>query len=207
MGIVLKTNSKNLIGKRFGKLTIIDIICSHSKGRGYIWKCKCDCGNITEAYTAKLNGGRKKSCGCLLSGEGHYMWTGYKGMSGYAWLKIKNRSKTENREFTITASDIWNLYEKQNRKCALSGEKITFEHDENGILCGEQTASLDRIDSKKGYTLDNVQWVHKDLNIMKMDMIQDNFIYWCKKIANNFKDKTDIIINEKSRERWKDLSV
>ena len=32
---------------------------------------------------------------------------------------------------------------------------------------------------------DNVQWIHKDLNIMKGSMTQENFIKWAKLIANN----------------------
>ena len=47
------------------------------------------------------------------------------------------------------------------------------------------TASLDRIDSSKGYTTDNIQWVHKDINIMKNDYGNDYFIEICKKVAKN----------------------
>jgi hypothetical protein len=46
------------------------------------------------------------------------------------------------------------------------------------------TASLDRIDSSKGYTLGNIQWVHKWVNLMKQDMTDQEFIEWCKTITN-----------------------
>ncbi len=49
------------------------------------------------------------------------------------------------------------------------------------------TASLDRIDSTKGYTLDNIQWIHKDLNKMKMNFANDYFIKTCKLVAENNK--------------------
>lgn len=48
----------------------------------------------------------------------------------------------------------------------------------------KQTASLDRIDNTKGYTEDNVQWVHKIINKMKSDLTQEDFIMWCKRINN-----------------------
>lgn len=48
---------------------------------------------------------------------------------------------------------------------------------------GETTASLDRIDSNRGYTQDNVQWVHKDVNKMKMDLNQQIFVELCRAIA------------------------
>lgn len=43
-------------------------------------------------------------------------------------------------------------------------------HFKNSSL---QTASLDRIDSSKGYTIDNVWWIHKQLNWMKWDLTID----------------------------------
>ena len=45
------------------------------------------------------------------------------------------------------------------------------------------TASLDRIDSTKGYIDGNIQWVHKRINTMKMDMSQKDFIDFCKQVA------------------------
>ena len=41
---------------------------------------------------------------------------------------------------------------------------------------GEQTASIDRIDSTKGYYIDNIQWVHKDVNRMKKDF-EENYLF------------------------------
>lgn len=48
------------------------------------------------------------------------------------------------------------------------------------------TASPDRIDSSLGYTKDNVQWVHKDVNTIKWDLSHDRFVKLCKTITENF---------------------
>jgi hypothetical protein len=72
------------------------------------------------------------------------------------------------------------LFIRQNKKCALSGIDISIEFDGSG------TASLDRIDSLKHYTIDNVQWVHKDINKMKMDFPQESFIKMCKLVSDNW---------------------
>jgi hypothetical protein len=53
----------------------------------------------------------------------------------------------------------------------------------------KQTASLDRIDSTKGYIKGNIQWVHKDVNKMKWNWNQSNFINWCKLITNYYNEK------------------
>jgi len=53
----------DLVGQRFGKLIVKELI-GHTKNRGVIWKCKCDCGNEVDVVAALLTGNRKKSCGC-----------------------------------------------------------------------------------------------------------------------------------------------
>lgn len=45
--------------------------------------------------------------------------------------------------------------------------------------------SVDRIDSNKGYTKDNIWIVHKDVNLIKQDYDIKYFISMCKAIANN----------------------
>jgi phosphoglycerate-specific signal transduction histidine kinase len=47
-----------------------------------------------------------------------------------------------------------------------------------------QTASLDRIDSKLPYTYNNIQWIHKDINRMKNAYRQDYFIQLCGMVVN-----------------------
>ena len=61
-------NSINLIGKRFGKLVVIQQDKQpHKDGFAY-WICQCDCGNITRPIrSASLKDGRTKSCGCINS--------------------------------------------------------------------------------------------------------------------------------------------
>ena len=54
---------KDITGKRYGKLTVIEN--TGRKYQGYIWKCQCDCGNFTEVPIGRLASGNTKSCGCL----------------------------------------------------------------------------------------------------------------------------------------------
>lgn len=46
-----------------------------------------------------------------------------------------------------------------------------------------RTASLDRIDSTKGYVEGNVQWIHKRLNIMKGKSTDVTFIKDCERVV------------------------
>lgn len=90
--------------------------------------------------------------------------------------------------FKVSIKELWELFEKQNRQCSLSGLDIQF-----GVQSRvkekqkECTASLDRVDNSRGYTIDNVQWVHKDINKMKNTHSQEAFINICKLVASKNK--------------------
>lgn len=75
------------------------------------------------------------------------------------------------------------LYVKQGSRCALTGLPIGISNTIKGDWHGETTASLDRIDSRKGYTRDNVQWVHKWINKMKWELDQEQFITLCEAVV------------------------
>lgn len=108
-------------------------------------------------------------------------------LSGTFFHYIKKRAKSRNLEFTITKEFLWNLYLKQNEKCALSSIPIKLIKKNNNRSPNWKiiTASLDRIDPTKGYIENNVQWVHKVVNIMKNTLNNNDFIYICKKINDN----------------------
>ena len=53
----------SIIGKRFGKLTVISLDHIDKKRRTH-WKCKCDCGNEKVILRGGLTSGDNVSCGC-----------------------------------------------------------------------------------------------------------------------------------------------
>lgn len=59
---------KDLTGKIFGRLTVIeqveDHICSNGRHNAQ-WLCECKCGNKTIVQSGDLNSGHTSSCGCL----------------------------------------------------------------------------------------------------------------------------------------------
>lgn len=55
---------ENLIGKTFGRWTVIDYAENDKFGREK-WKCKCECGTIRNVSKCTLINGQSKSCGCL----------------------------------------------------------------------------------------------------------------------------------------------
>lgn len=57
----------DLVGKRFGRLTVIEM--AGVKRHHAQWLCQCDCGLTTLSYAYQLNNGSKQSCGCLRTEE------------------------------------------------------------------------------------------------------------------------------------------
>lgn len=178
-----------LLGKKFGKLTVVSF--SHIDSRHAIfWNCKCDCGNECIGRGDSLKKNKKRSCGCLQRsiGKENNNYKGYEGISRVVWNKLilnsknRGRNKTRNIPFDLTIEYVWNLFLKQNKLCAITQLPIRFPSNSKKS-CKDGNASLDRIDSSKGYTEDNIQWVHKDINMMKQSFSQAYFIELCKKVV------------------------
>lgn len=64
----------NLIGQKFGMLTVIED--RGSCRYGALWLCECECGNRLETYSSNLLGGTKYSCGCKRKNDEKYDLTG-----------------------------------------------------------------------------------------------------------------------------------
>lgn len=114
-------------------------------------------------------------------------WSGVGDISGKYFCYLKSNARRGNGrilEFSITKEFLWKLYLEQDKKCAYTKISIIISPNRDLKLT---TASLDRIDSSKGYIEGNVQWVHKDVNKMKMDLNEDDFKYYCKLVNNNYK--------------------
>lgn len=177
----LNPQIENISKEKFNKLTAIKFI--EIKNHKTYWLFKCDCNNKIILDKALVKLGRKKSCGCFRGNERHYnkSWTGCGEISGAFFSKIKNSAKKRNIEFNISIEYIWNLFLKQNRKCVYSNLELKFN---SGSLYFDGTASLDRIDSSKGYIKGNLQWIHKNIQSMKMNKTEKEFLSWCNKISN-----------------------
>lgn len=61
---------KNEIGNHYGKLTVIERAKNNSSGNA-MWKCQCECGNITIASGTDLRRGHYQSCGCHITEARH----------------------------------------------------------------------------------------------------------------------------------------
>lgn len=98
---------------------------------------------------------------------------------------LLTRSKKRNHECTLTLQELKQLWEISNH-CVYSGVELKLPKTK-GVNSQIYTASVDRIDSLKGYTIDNIQYVSIAINHMKNNMTHEETIELCKTIANKWK--------------------
>lgn len=168
----------------------------YTKGSKYKawWQC-LTCGHEWQATVCNRIGrgsGCPKCWAVNKRGNKNCRWTGYGEISGRQWHCLKKEATKERRNcrrkteretlpFNITIEYIWNLFLEQNRRCALSGRLLIMRGKVNGKLIGN--ASLDRIDSSKGYVEGNVQWIDKKLQFTKRNLSDQEFIAICESVA------------------------
>lgn len=108
------------------------------------------------------------------------------GMIGYvrlSWFNsFKASAETRGYSWNITPEFLDSLYIIQEGQCCYSGLPIGWS--ESGW---NHTASIDRIDNNIGYEENNIQLVHKDVNMMRGSLCDDRFKELCFLITDKVK--------------------
>jgi hypothetical protein len=110
----------------------------------------------------------------------------FKGRVGpmpLTWFEMKRKGGLHRGyAWDLQPEDVISMWEAQGGVCALSGLPIGW-----AVAGLTATVSIDRIDSSEGYLKENVQLLHKDVNMMKQAFSQEHFIAMCKAVADKEK--------------------
>lgn len=169
-------------GDRYGLLELLE--CVENIGKHKKWLVKCHgCGKEYIKNSISLKRNQPQSCGCKKTRRNNQSphWRGVGEISSAFITTYKINAKRRNIEFNVSIEYLWDLFISQNRKCAISGLPIFFGR----LGRDHNNASLDRKDSKLPYIEGNVQWVHKHINMMKLDHPQDYFVNLCSLVSFN----------------------
>ena len=160
----------DLAGRKFGRLLVLGD-SSRRCGTNVLWRCLCDCGNITEIRTGNLRNGNTKSCGCLridfFYKHGHL-----------------NKEKRIGRSYS--QDRLYNIWIGMKSRCNYAKNKNFKYYGKKGIsVCGEwqndflafknwalqngyeKNLTIDRIDNNDNYKPSNCQWLSQVENARK----------------------------------------
>jgi riboflavin synthase alpha subunit len=102
-------------------------------------------------------------------------------------VTAKNRAKPHS--IHVTGHDCYKVFLKQKGKCALTGVSLTFEKSGDQQVIIPTNASIDRIDSSKGYTMSNIQIVSTYANRLKSTFSVTELVDLCKMIYRHHQRK------------------
>lgn len=168
------------VGHKFGKLTVKSQYKRQEKDRKRtVYICECECGNVTEIST--INWGKTVSCGCYkkesqkLAGVKRTL-PNKRNIKNQLYLSYKRKDKRARElEFTLTFEEFEKLILSNCLYC--DSEPFTeFNVRKNSeIRDTMKYTGIDRIDSDKGYTLENVVPCCKNCNMAKCRLSQQQF--------------------------------
>lgn len=109
--------------------------------------------------------------------------------SRFNWM-VKRASSRNKFEVSITPEYLQEVWDRQQGQCVYT--KLPLLATANQF----NTVSLDRIDSSKGYTVDNVQLICSAVNKMKQDYTEDLFVLLSLLVTQNNKlsDTPDVLL-------------
>ena len=108
----------------------------------------------------------------------------YKNLLSCTYFTIAKKGAIKrNLSFELTLEILYQQWLKQDGKCALTNQQLVLKRNQRDY--NRHTASIDRIDSSKGYLKNNIRWIHKDINKIKLHFSDEYFIEMCKLVAKN----------------------
>lgn len=152
----------DLTGHKYSKLKVIKRI--GVRNGSPLWKCKCECGKITNVTTRSLRSGNTESCGCIHKenlvkrNKDNSVHNGSRTRLYGVWRGMKQRCHDKNNkdyknygERGIKVCDEWlNSFGIFKVWAINNGYEPNAEYFES---------TIDRIDNDKGYYPENCRFV------------------------------------------------
>lgn len=169
---------KLVIGSVVGNWTILNAVPHKKYDPRY--NCRCICGKEKIINTKVIYNGEPESCGCIRSQRKNDAF--YKIFNIYI-LSAKKRGLS----FEISEEKFKELSQQNCNYCGSPPASIRKSRNKFGLPF--RYNGLDRVDSSKNYTIDNVVPCCKRCNYFKHKHSVDVFIQWVTRIYNNFSNE------------------
>lgn len=182
-------NLINLVGKRFGRLLVVEK--ADSKKSHARWRCLCDCGKECIVYGSSLKSGNTTSCGCYKTENAKALYSSVRqnDKTLYAvWNGIKQRCLNKNNKSYcnyggrgIKIDESWaNNYEEFYNWAIKAGYKKGLQ--------------IDRKDNDGDYCASNCRFVDQEtqannkrnVELYTIDGITKSLPQWCKVYGQDY---------------------
>ncbi len=193
-----KQNREDLSNKKFGRLTPVrvnDTISGKNDRRWRIfWVCRCDCGKETTVLALNLKSNHTQSCGCFQKEnarkacKNRFSLPFLSAPTNKVFTRYKSSAKNKGIEFSISLDDFKNITKNKCFYCGIQPQNKekhrTTEPIEKNIFVYN---GMDRIDSNKGYSIENIAPCCRQCNSAKSSLSLTNFYNWVNIIYTNLK--------------------
>lgn len=160
-------NRKSLVGKEYGRLTVIGLDENKTTNRKLMWLCVCSCGKNTSVQSGHLTSGHTQSCGCLVSERSSIIGKKNLGVARIndiqriesAWnthyRNLLNQARCRGIKVDLTLDQVKELSMKNCIYCNKEPElKKQVSKKKYGIsdFCA---SGIDRVDTTQHYYMEN----------------------------------------------------
>lgn len=196
-----ESSRHDLIGKRFGRLIVVDFAGHIGKNNKEIaWKCKCDCGAIKVVRASCLRNGQTRSCGCFQKENRiQNIWSKRKqyptidrqeAVTRFLCQRVLDASKKKKQGCSLSAANIRQLIFQPCHYCGSKGSNtfkdVDKKHKRKISDLVIKYNGLDRLDSSRGYTVDNVVPCCWNCNRAKGTLSVEEFRIWLTSAYGHF---------------------
>ena len=174
----------DLTGKQFNRLTVIGYSHHYTQPSGTkraLWDVVCTCGKKFKILACNLTSGNTISCGCYMNElrkKGMVKRTVDSDVKSLMTV-YKHGAKNRNKEFDLTFEIFKDLVTKN---CHYCGDPPQEKFTRAGKTKKIKLNGIDRLDNKKGYTIDNSVPCCTVCNRMKLNSSVDDFFNKIKRI-------------------------
>lgn len=193
---------ETLVGQQFDLLKVVKFSGYKEVKNGTrpletirIWECLCKCGSdkIILIQENNLKYGKSNSCGCKRIEhlrKIHEKSINPNAAFEYVFKTYKRSAERNKREFDLSEDDVRRITSCNCFYCNLPPSNLKDGYQgikyKNSFYLWN---GIDRIDSTKGYNIDNCVACCSVCNIAKRNMPLNDFINWVKRISNHFVEK------------------
>jgi len=193
--MIHRRNFKDETGKIYGRLTVV-CFAGHDPQGLALWSCNCECGaknHIIRGSSLRRARRPSRSCGCQIGpsvAARSRKAPGESGFTKYITCNLKKGAKERKLPCLLTREEIRQITQRPCHYCGALPAAIS--RASNGHLSEEGRKrsafvynGIDRVDSTKGYTLENCVAACKLCNRFKSSLPIEDFLEQVTKIYNH----------------------